>query len=193
MSGDNGSYLLIPAKEALRRALDDTDTQDDGCIATTDSREEERQLSSCEDSFSMSRDEDPVQLYPRVDPSFDSSSFGGSGKERGFLREDSSPPSLPHILDDPFKREKPSLCRSMAWSQDSMDERRNVKRMRTGREEASPTTPTALNDVFSFSGYQLTREPSADSLTPIHWEEKIVDSMQLISFLDKASTYSNQA
>jgi hypothetical protein len=207
MSGHDESFLVIPGKELITpRPLGDT--QDEKFTTTDASEEEERQHSSCEECFSMSREEDDsVQLYPRFDISFDgndndqelsiqaactSSSCLGSPKERYFLRETSSPPPIPRV-DEPYQMDKQSLCRSLAWSQDSQEEERRRVTKRPRMEEASLTT--ALNNVFSFSGFQQNRQPSADSpLTAIHWEEKIVDSMQLISFFDPAATqYSNNS
>jgi hypothetical protein len=163
-----------------------------------DSEEEERQLSSCDDSFSAYREEDPVQLCPRFDPSFDASehdqysiqaactfSSHGSALVGDFVRETSCP-SIPQA-EESFKREKPTLCRSFAWSQDSLDERPLPKRCRL--DEGSPIS---LNDTYCFSGFHHHhnhhhRHESTSSLTAIHWEEKIIDSMQLVSFLDQTS------
>jgi hypothetical protein len=195
MSGHDESIFVISGKESVALPFGDIEDEE---FTTRDSREEEeRRTTSCQEYLPVpSREEDRVQLYPRFNLSFDgdehdqfsmqaacSSSSLRSLKVGSFLRKTSAPPPIPHT-DEPHKRDKPSLYRSMAWSQDSLEDRRNTKRCR--REEA-------INDVFSFSGFQHNRQSSADGLTAIHWEEKIVDSMQLVSFLDKAATISSNA
>lgn len=197
MSGHDDASFFISGKGIMLLLINQA-PEGKPC-EVTDSREEERQF-PLDDSFSMSmgREEEPVQLYPRFDPSFDasddhlsiqgactSSSLGST--DRDFLRDSSFPPSIPGVGECSDKRDKPSLCRSMAWSQDSLDERRIIKRCR--REEPSPTS---LNKAFSFSGYQPSwLQNAASTLTAIHWEEKIVDSMELISFLDHEAEFSN--
>lgn len=202
MSGHDEASFFIAGKDMM--ALHISRIEEEDGRERADSREEERQFCSPCDSFSIStgRDEEPVQLYPRFDPSFDTSehdqysiqaactspSLGSTSRD--FFRDSILPPPLPEIgVISSNKRDKPSLCRSMAWSQDSLDERRIPKRCR--REDASPT---ALNEAFSFSGYQQSLEDSTNNgPIAIHWEEKIVDSMELISFLDRAATVSNVA
>ena len=202
MSGIKPSSVFLPSRDVYPCQGNDYDE-----YTTVDSREEERQLPCCDDSLSVCREEDPVQLYPRFDPSFDTSeqdqysiqaactfSSYGSAPVGDIVREGSCP-SIPQAHES-TKREKPTLCRSLAWSQDSLDERPLPKRCR--RDDGSPTS---LNDTYPFTGFHHHqqhhhRHESTSSLTAIHWEEKIVDSMQLVSFLDQTPTtfyHSHQA
>ena len=165
-------------------------SQDAAFMTPADYREEECELSSYELGLAMSREEDEVQLYPRFDASFDCndhdqcvSDYLGTSAEKLILRDASPPPFIPD-LSESSKREKPYLCRSLAWSQDSLDERRVIKRCRTEEK-----VPSGLSDAYAFSGFQRSRQPrGTDNSTAIHWEEKIIDSMELISFLDRALT-----
>ena len=195
MSGIKPSSVVLPSRDVYC-PFQGNDYDE---YTPVDSKEEERQLSYCDVSLSLSREEDPVQLYPRFDPSFDTSeqdqysiqaacTFSSYESARGgdFVRE-SSCPSIPQA-EESTKREKPTLRRSLAWSQDSLDERPLPKRCR--RDDGSPTSLNDTNPFSEFHHHQQHhhRHESTSSLTAIHWEEKIVDSMQLVSFLDQTPT-----
>lgn len=79
--------------------------------------------------------------------------------------------------------EKPFLCRSLAWSQDSLDERRTSKRARTEAQaesgedrviDASHHHDRYFGVAASYFQGEEHREETSPTL--VHWEEKMVDS-----------------
>jgi hypothetical protein len=93
--------------------------------------------------------------------------------------------------------EKPFLCRSLAWSQDSLDERRTSKRARRdglidhrsvgpppqfldstlmSSSIASTWNPMIYHDTYLGGGTSLEERREEPSPLLVHWEEKLVDS-----------------
>jgi hypothetical protein len=83
---------------------------------------------------------------------------------------------IPRAAEDASTK-RSFLCRSLAWSQDSLDDR-VVKKYR--REESSPTSHGESLHGFSFEPPHHRRQGSTESL---HWEEKVVDPLDLINFV----------
>jgi hypothetical protein len=125
--------------------------------------------------------ESPVLLCPRPEPSYDdldaSSCLANllicrspeeeqtiSPTSTAFCRSALPSVSMPPFLSD--IRDKPSLLRCFAWSQDSQEERRMTKRRK--ENPAERTTDSSRPTL-------LRRDSSP---TMVHWEEKI-DTMEL--------------
>lgn len=118
---------------------------------------------------------------------------GGGGEEGAFGsvygQESSGSTAFPSSLQRSSflsrSAEKPFLCRSLAWSQDSLDERRNSKRARKdGMDDRSG--PQGLDSSLMSSSIastwnQLQLEERREEPSPllVHWEEKVVDSVDL--------------
>jgi hypothetical protein len=83
---------------------------------------------------------------------------------------------IPHATDDPHAK-RTFLCRCLAWSQDSLDERVSKKNR---RDDSSPTSHTESLRRFSFDQPLHRRQGSTESL---HWEEKVEDPLDLINFI----------
>lgn len=217
MAENNETFLLSDAKGPIDIDTEAEESQgrlqmEQGTgEPTTDSREDERLIQISREI--RDDEEEPVFLMPRFGPSCDAdddmmslqactSSNSASDwhsrpshQAQGYLRH--SPPSLqmpgcdtslrsPSNAMSLFRRDdKPTLCRSLAWSQDSMEERRQTKR---SRKEDLTFTPTSVQEEhFSFSGYgQHKRQDS--SPTMVHWEEKVVGSIDLVGVLERALT-----
>jgi hypothetical protein len=209
MSENNETFDAVPGKQTIacesRRRNDDDEE-------AADSRQDE-QLAEGVELMYMARDdgEEFVHLSPRFDPSYVTESFfhedddlsiqacvsssdpiefgspsSTSSALKGFLRENSCP-TMPQSNESLMKRDKPRamLCRSMAWSQDSMDELRVAKRSK--KEESH----RSLKDEFVFSGFHHRRKDS--SPTMVHWEEKIAGPMDLTNAMQRAITVSTKA
>lgn len=193
MSDHNETLCVRGGKEPIDCAMEEEETPD-----AADSRQDERFLNAS-DSLLMSRDEEePVQLIPRFGPSYDviedddtsihvCTSSGEAG-EVGyssygeFVRP--NPPPIPQCNES--SPSKPTLCRSLAWSQDSLEERRGAKRSRIDN-----TICLSPQDAFSFSGYHdghHRRQGSSPSV--IHWEEKVVDTVNLVGAIEHAKAFS---
>jgi hypothetical protein len=83
---------------------------------------------------------------------------------------------IPHASEDsPAKRS--FLCRCLAWSQDSLDERISKKNR---RDDSSPTSHSESFHRLSFEQPLHRRQGSTESL---HWEEKVDDPLDLINFI----------
>ena len=129
------------------------------------------------------RREYPVQLSPRISSSctIDEGSvcecfeLHTSSSFKEFLRHNPCP-TIPGNPISPRQREKPQLLRSMAWSQDSQDEIRLSKR-RKGEDNTTTLWGHRRGD---------------SSPTMVHWEEKIVDPMDLSNILKAAITVSGE-
>jgi hypothetical protein len=210
MSQHNETFDAVADKQPIacesRRRNDDEEE-------AADSRQDEP-LAECVELMYMARDdgEDFVHLSPRFDPSYATGSIFHEGDNlsiqacvssgdpiefgspsstssaflKGFLRENSCP-TMPPSNESLIKRDKPMamLCRSMAWSQDSMDELRVAKRSKKEEPHRS------LKDEFVFSGFHHRRKDS--SPTMVHWEEKIAGPMDLTKAVQRAMTVSTKA
>jgi hypothetical protein len=86
---------------------------------------------------------------------------------------------IPHPVEDSCTK-RSFLCRSLAWSQDSLDER-VAKKYRS--EESSPTSHSESLYTFSFEQPHHRRQRSTESL---HWEEKVVNPFDLITFIQSS-------
>lgn len=143
--------------------------------------------------------ESPVFLSARLDPSYDDldscsrlanvgsfyrSSIEDSPTTTTFVRQE-QPHSLPPFLSDAClprgKRDKPSLLRSLAWSQDSQEERRLSKRLKE-----DTVVSTDLKQQPNNNSGQVRRNSSP---TLVHWEEKI-EGMEISDILRKAVQHS---
>lgn len=194
MSEHNEYFCRAHGKErTVRKFLSEAIDIGEASLATTDSRQDERQLFVSE-SFSINArdDEEPVHLLPQCPPSYEfndddlqslqacaSSSDQidlSSQSIKEFLR-DYPCPVMPQSNDSPQEKDKPSLCRSLAWSQDSMEERRVVKRCRN--DELSPR-------LIPNPGGNLNRQNDS-SPTMVHWEEKVLDPRDLV---ERAISYA---
>ena len=216
MSGNKETLQLNDSKrmvdddtERLGEAAGPVRMEEEGMMTmATDTREDERHSQASREV--RDEEEDPVFLVPRFSSSYDmdddilslqacTSSNGVSDwfyraphhQAQAFLRQSPPSPQIPDCLELPSPSsansnghtdDKPSLCRSLAWSQDSMEERRYTKRSRI---EDMTFTPTSVHEEsFSFSGYGHKRNDS--SPTMVHWEEKVVDSIDLVGVLQRA-------
>ena len=83
---------------------------------------------------------------------------------------------IPHATDDPPTK-RTFLCRCLAWSQDSLDERVSKKNR---RDDSSPTSRTESFRRLSFEQPLHRRQGSTESL---HWEEKVEDPLDLINLI----------
>ena len=83
---------------------------------------------------------------------------------------------IPHASEDPHGK-RTFLCRCLAWSQDSLDERVSKKNR---RGDASPTSHTESLRRLSLEQPLHRRQGSTESL---HWEEKVEDPLDLINFM----------
>jgi hypothetical protein len=145
--------------------------------------------------------ESSVLLPPRLEPFYDDPDassrlanllFYRSPEEEqtisptsaAFCRSESPSVSMPPFLSEsqvlmPLgKRDKPTLLRCFAWSQDSQEERRLTKRTKEDPNERTTSS----------SGPTHVRRDS--SPTMVHWEEKI-DTMELSDALHKAIQQSS--
>jgi hypothetical protein len=174
----------------------DVETREDDRMEKDDMDSSSHHIFSLQNRESLQ--ESPVLLSPRLEPSYDdldassrlaNSLFYRSPEEEqiisptsttAFCRSESPTVSMPPFSSDSQllvpslgKRDKPTLLRCFAWSQDSQDEGRLTKRRK--EDPAERTT--------SSSGLALARRDS--SPTMVHWEEK-VDAMELSDALHKA-------
>lgn len=112
---------------------------------------------------------------------------GSPRRTATFLRAMESPTSSPL-----GKRDKPTLLRSLAWSQDSQDETRLPKRRK--EEHNSHTAPKLSLSLSADVANSCAKQTDAphhvrknSSPTMVHWEEKI-EVMDLPYVLEKTTT-----
>jgi hypothetical protein len=172
---------------------------DDQNFEKIETREDDRMEQDEESASQQTREtsqEQPVMLLPRFSFSYDDisdasrlASYGSPKTPEAETRESptstaflctanrrlpSSPSSASGI------RSKPALLRSLAWSQDSQEERRETKRK---KEDPLKTPPSSSSEITSKLGQRNRRDSS--SPTMVHWEEKI-EIMELSDVLHKA-------
>jgi len=113
----------------------------------------------------------------------------GSGGGDGFGRDDSS--SYIQVLADAMEdstTKRSFLCRCLAWSQDSLDER-VAKKYRQGENTTTspPSSPTSPSNesirTFSYDPLVQQQHRRQGGTESLHWEEKVVDSLDLIHFI----------
>jgi hypothetical protein len=191
----NTELYVIPGKEPVidnRRGADgdssDETADGDSSDETADARQEDDRVAI--DTVSVIRDDGPehsVPLSPRISRKSYTADAGISLCEtppaevctstpfkasfKDFLRQNPCPAILNNSAS-PIQRENPPLLRSLAWSQDSQDEKRLAKRRR-GEDNYTASWPKH-------------RRQDSSSPTRVHWEEKIAGPMDLTNAIQRA-------
>jgi hypothetical protein len=116
---------------------------------------------------------------------------------KDFLRPNSCP-VLPTNNDSPvyLRRDKQALCRSLAWSQDSQDERRLPKRKKhhggesSSSQDVNHSWPFMQQHQYLYQYASHHPHPEEHNSTPsptmVHWEEKLTDPMDLNHVIQSA-------
>ncbi|CAJ1955653.1 unnamed protein product [Cylindrotheca closterium] len=150
--------------------------------STLRSPEEERRSSPVSTNFLRSEAELPSNLPPSFPPFLSDAAASNAAL---------SPSLVPSPLNGTgsARRDKPTLLRSLAWSQDSQEERRITKR-RKEEPMVMFTTDTSTNDDDDNDDGPSTPEPqqhhrrtNSSSPTMVHWEDEV---MELSDFVHKA-------
>jgi hypothetical protein len=203
--------------DAVRELMSSSDLPIDLEHQPQEARQDDRRSSPCMLHSTMEREkEDTVCLSPRIvsnayllmdddddddvifsTPLRPRSAVAESNRSKGFLRATPCPsiPSLAlssPILSSP-RRRKPGLCRSLAWSQDSQDERLSKRTKYCNTNDDN----TSLEQCISWQN-TASLKPSVPIVSPpkptiVHWEEMVSTPMALASALNRAieTTLSN--
>eukprot|EP00980_Cylindrotheca_fusiformis_P010763 scaffold2435_cov121-Cylindrotheca_fusiformis.AAC.3 len=158
---------------------------------------EPRLSSSCDELDSWSRlDHHHVHSFYRFKPD-------DSPTTTTYLRQTSSSSSalpMPPFLgggditsSSRGKRDKPTLLRSLAWSQDSQEERRLAKRYKEDSTTTSSTSHTHQQSCNCTPTTTTTTKGRRNSGSPtlVHWEENI-EGLELSEILHRACQHTQR-
>jgi hypothetical protein len=151
-------------------------------------------IRSTDDIIYKSEEDDILFQHPLLEVASPIIDVSSPSSSKDFLRRNQCP-VLPTNNDSPvyLKRDnKQAICRSLAWSQDSQEERRLPKRKKHHGGESSSLQDA--NRAWPFVQQQCAHHHPLGTPSPptmVHWEEKLTDPMDLnhvIQSAIKAST-----